>query len=194
MKSIVLTIWLSLVSVTCTFCQPGKARPLQTDYLLILRKTADSLRSGKLPTDAELYYKVVTKDIYQRARQITDQEAARQIGTTNNDFIQTLRQLLHKLQQDLDTEKLHSKGAVMTTNFQLTIKAALQNFNRYEPPAGLSHEDHYLWVMIQILENLNQINVGFLQVELKSGQRMAVMKRLTIQHKVIEQLKFKISQ
>lgn len=194
MKSIVLTLSLGIVSVTCAFSQPGKAGSLQTDYLLILRKTADSLRSGKLPTDAELYYKVVTKDIYQRARQITDQEAARQLGTANNDFIQTLRQLLRKLQQDLDTEKLHSEGAVMTANFQLTTKAALQNFNRYEAPAGLSHEDHYLWVMIQILENLNQINVGFLQAELNSGQRTAVMRRLTVQQKVIEQLKFKLSQ
>lgn len=193
MKYIALTISLTLSSIFAAYSQSNKVRS-QGDYLPVFRKMADSLRSVKVPKEAAIYYIAITGNIYQRAQQITNVEAVQQQGTANTAFIQTLRQLLTKLHDELDADTQHSKSIKMTANLQVTVNAALQNFNRYEPPAGFSHEDYYLWTMIQVFENLDQINVGFLQAELNPQLRQAVLKRLTIQQKVIEQLKLKLSQ
>ncbi|WP_431199591.1 hypothetical protein ACQ86K_00965 [Mucilaginibacter sp. P19] len=141
------------------------------DYLEYIRKTADS--ALKLPPENKVrtYYYQITRSVYDQALQVTQMELARQSGTTNAAFVKTMSQLLQKLKADLLLPTGLQTGATIPVSFLQNVKAALGNFRRYQQPAGMDHERQYLWVMNQVFENLNQINIGYLQAGLSPEEK-----------------------
>lgn len=165
--------------------------PVQGSYLKTLRVTADSLNKIVTSKDIGATYFITTDALYTSAIQITGVEDKRQTGTSNAAFTHILLQILNKLRRDLSPDQPKLSGLHAPKNFAITVKAALNNFNRYEIPPKLNQEQAYLWALIQVFENLDQINVAFLQADLSKEQRKSVIQRLTVQQNIINQLKQK---
>ena len=158
-------------------------------YLGTIRNTADLALQSPPGNNARTYYYRVTKLFYEQAQEITRKEAGIQKGTSNAGFMQTMEQLVAKLTKDLHQPQ--EQAIPVIDFFQSNTNAALRNFRRYQMPSALDPEHQYLWVMIQVFENLNQINVGYLQSALSPEEKKEVWQRLMVQQQIISQLKSK---
>ncbi|QEM07821.1 hypothetical protein DIU31_031575 [Mucilaginibacter rubeus] len=191
--------WLKLTIITGFLLVAGasvKAQALpvkrqSSNYLHLLRNTSDSLLRLPVGKDVRQYYFQVTRTIYSEALTIAKAEVSQQSGTQNAVFARTIVQLITKLNGDLKALP-DQQGAIPVSAFiQRNTNAALGNFGRYQQPEGLNHERQYLWVMIQVFENLNQINVGYLQAGLTPEEKKAVWQRLNVQQQITAQLRSK---
>ncbi|QEM06171.1 hypothetical protein DIU31_022615 [Mucilaginibacter rubeus] len=161
------------------------------NYMDLLRMTADSVLRLPVEKNAREYYFRVTRTIYSEALVITKTEAAHQNGTVNAAFVQTMLQLITKLRNDLKPPRVNQPTLPVSTFIQRNTDAALGNFRRYQQPVGLDRERQYLWVMNQVFENLNQINIGYLQAGLTPEEKKHVWQRLQVQQQIASQLRSK---
>lgn len=180
-----------LVTPGRTMAQTVTASDRQVNYIAMLRTAADSVLRLPVESDARLHYFHVTIPVYDKALIIAEAEAVQQKGTANADFANTMVQLVVRLRHDLNPPNV-SQGAIpLSSLIKQNTNAAVGNFLRYQQPAGLDHEQQYLWVMIQVFENLNQINIAYMQAGLTEAEKNAVLKRLNVQRQMIVQLRSK---
>ncbi|OOQ57343.1 hypothetical protein [Mucilaginibacter pedocola] len=169
------------------------ARSQQTrqseDYMSIIRKTADSLTSLKPLANANGYYFLVSKSIYDRAIFITKRELQLQAKSTNAKLVQEVLDVLVGLNKSLVSSNISKANTANPPLFVQTVKASLGNFTRYKKPEKLDRLGEYRWTMLQVFENLNQINVGYqvtgLPSEIKQQcwQRILIHQKMTNRHK-----------
>lgn len=160
-------------------------------YLENVRYVADSMANLSPSKNARLYYFQLTKAFYEQTLSITKEELRRQKENGNQQFLKAMLTLLLKLQADLKSPFPVKDPVPLSPFFQQNTKAALGNFNRYKQPTGLSLDRQYLWVMIQVFENINQINIGYLQLGLPQEEKAQVWQRVSVQQKICDQLKSK---
>lgn len=186
-----LTLLVFLFYTTVGNAQITGKQVQAAGYLGALQNTADSLLKGISRKESGASYFSVLDALYDKARQISSQEAFRQSDTENSAFIVTIQQLLKKLQVDLYKDKPSLAKLDMPDNFQKSVKAALTNFSRFKQPPGLDQNQRYAWVMVQVFENLDQITVALLQGSLSADLRKSILQRLIVQQNIISQLKQK---
>ena len=189
MKQMRLILLVFLFYTSVGFAQIAN-KPMQvTSYLETLQNTADSLLKNTPRKESGESYFTISDVLYAKARQITTQEAFRQRDMGNSGFMVTMQQLLKKLQADLYKDKPALANLDIPDNFEKTVKAALTNFFRIQPPLGLDQDQRYAWVMVQVFENLDQISVGLLQGRLTAELRKSILQRLVVQQNIISRLK-----
>ncbi|QEM03662.1 hypothetical protein DIU31_009095 [Mucilaginibacter rubeus] len=189
-QTVLMFLLIVFLEVHPLLAQPLTSKKALPDYLTQIQRTADSVLKFS-PNNARSYYFKITRSIYDRALKITMTESAIQSGTGNSGFTRAMVQLQYQLRADLFPSSCKQTVTPIPDLFQRTVDAAMRNFSRYQQPKGLDRERLYLWVMIQVFENLNQINAGFLQVGLSTKEKDQVWQRLKMQQQMIVQLKSK---
>ncbi|GAB2972256.1 hypothetical protein [Mucilaginibacter agri] len=189
MKQMRLILLVFFFYTSVGFAQIADKQVQVISYLEALQNTADSLLKNTPRKESGESYFNISDVLYAKARQITTQEVFRQRDMANSGFMVTMQQLLKKLQADLYKDKPALANLDIPDNLGITVKAALTNFFRIQPPLGLEQDQRYAWVMIQVFENLDQISVGLLQERLTAELRKSILQRLVVQQNIISRLK-----
>lgn len=161
-----------------------------TDYQKQIKKTADSLIRLNPKNDATEYYSLVLDKLFARAIDFSHQEIKRSKKSVENKMSHKVLSELNTLRSSLTKNSSEKrKGIPLGSGFKETVIASLRNFTRYQMPSAYDQHKRYLWIMIQVLENVNQINLGYKYTGLSEEEQLIVLERLRIQQKLIQEIR-----
>jgi hypothetical protein len=175
--------------VCCTATSAG-VKATVPDYRKQVKKTADSLISLNTRNDATVYYSLVLDKLFARAIQISHQEIKRHKRSMGDKISQKVLSTLTVMRSSLIIDPSARKRATpLTHEFKETVIASLKNFTRYQMPSAYDQHKRYLWVMVQVLENVNQINLGYKYAGIPEEEQQVVLGRLRMQQELIQEIR-----